>query len=101
MLFTSKDVAALLGITSRDVKNYSDVSDYKVHPLHVGLGIGSRRLYSELDVIRIAFAERLREKGFTPRAIGELLDVAFWETRKALGLPDTLVTSPETAFGVR
>jgi DNA-binding transcriptional MerR regulator len=72
-LHTTGEVAQILGIKEQRVKNYSDIEDYGIRPLHVGSGRGSRRLYSMDDVCRIAIAEELAKCGFTPNAIGKAL----------------------------
>jgi len=72
--FFAKQVAELTGIDDPiRVKLYSDVEAYGIHPLHVGVGRGSRKIYSFDDVLRIAVAERLARFGFSAPAIGAAL----------------------------
>lgn len=50
------------------------MADYRIQPMHVGSGRGSRRLYSPDDVYDIAIAEELSKCGLTSSAIGKALD---------------------------
>ena len=64
-------MAELLKIPDWRVKNFSEGSAYGIPPSQtVGTGRGSRRLYREADVCRIAIANELVTCGFSPEAVG-------------------------------
>ncbi len=71
-LYGTKQVAEILGIPEWRVKNFTQGDAYKLPlPQTVGSGRGSRRLYNEDDVLRLAIANELVNCGFTPEAVGE------------------------------
>ena len=73
-LYGTKQVAELLKIPDWRVKNFSEGDAYGLPPSQtVGTGRGSRRLYRESDVCRIAIANVLVTCGFGPEAVGKAI----------------------------
>jgi hypothetical protein len=73
-LYGTKQVAELLRIPDWRVKNFSEGDAYGLPPSQtVGTGRGSRRLYRESDVCRIAIANALVICGFGPEAVGKAI----------------------------
>ena|ERR1700730_12395069 len=73
-LYGTKQVAELLRIPDWRVKNFSEGGAYGLPPSQtVGTGRGSRRLYRESDVCRIAIANALVTVGFSPEAVGKAI----------------------------
>lgn len=71
-LYGTKQVAEILGIPEWRVKNFTQGDAYKLPlPRTLGTGRGSRRLYDENDVLRLAIANELVNCGFTPEAVGQ------------------------------
>jgi hypothetical protein len=82
-LYGTKQVAELLKIPDWRVKNFSEGGAYGLPPSQtVGTGRGSRRLYRESDVCRMAIANALVTFGFSPEAVG----------RAIRELPESLLT---------
>ena len=70
-LYGTAEVATKLGIPEWRVKNFSEGKVYGLPPsFHVGSGRGSRRLYTDKDVVRLAVAYDLLKCGFTSKTIG-------------------------------
>src|SRR5438128_2575524 len=70
-LYSTKQVAEILGIPEWRVKNFSEGAAYRLPPaLQVGTGRGSRRLYGWEDIFRLGIANRLVNFGFTPESVG-------------------------------
>ena len=73
-LYGTKQIAELLKIPDWRVKNFSEGGAYGLPPSQtVGTGRGSRRLYRESDVCRIAIANALVTCGFGPDAVGRAI----------------------------
>jgi hypothetical protein len=73
-LYGTKQIAELLKIPDWRVKNFSEGGTYGLPPSQtVGTGRGSRRLYREHDVCRIAIANALVTVGFSPEAVGRAI----------------------------
>ena len=73
-LFGTKQVAELLQIPDWRVKNFSEGGAYRLPPSQtIGSGRGSRRLYSQADIARVAIANQLVNFGFSPEAVGDAL----------------------------
>jgi len=71
-LYSTKQVAEILGLPEWRVKNFSEGAAYRLPPaLQVGTGRGSRRLYGWVDTFRLGIANQLVEFGFTPESVGE------------------------------
>jgi hypothetical protein len=74
-LYSTKQVAAMLEIPVWRVKNFSEGKAFRLPPsIQVGTGRGSRRLYDWKDVCRIAIADKLTMIGFTPKAVGMVIE---------------------------
>jgi DNA-binding transcriptional MerR regulator len=70
-LFGTTEVATILLIPEWRVKNFTQGLAYGLSPTQrIGKGRGSRRLYSETEIVRIALANELVEAGLTPEAVG-------------------------------
>lgn len=70
-LFSTRQVAEMLGIEMWRVKNFSEGEAFRLPPtMLVGKGRGSRRLYDRRDVYRILIAHEMTMLGFTPQAVG-------------------------------
>lgn len=70
-LFSTRQVAEMLGIEMWRVKNFSEGEAFRLPPtMLVGRGRGSRRLYDKKDVYRILIANEMTMMGFTPQAVG-------------------------------
>jgi hypothetical protein len=70
-LYGTKQVAEFLDIPIWRVKNFSEGRAYGLPPSQtVGTGRGSRRLYSEADIYRMAIANALVDLGFSPEVVG-------------------------------
>ena len=70
-LYGTKQVAEILRIPEWRVKNFAEGVQYRIPPsIRVGTGRGSRRLYTEEDVFRIALADHLVQSGFTAEEVG-------------------------------
>jgi DNA-binding transcriptional MerR regulator len=70
-LYGTKQVAEFLDIPIWRVKNFSEGRAYGLPPLQtVGTGRGSRRLYNEVDIYRMAIANALVDLGFSPEVVG-------------------------------
>lgn len=73
-LYGTADVALKIGIPEWRVKNFIEGKAYGLSPSHqVGTGRGSRKLYTDQDVLLIAVAYHLVKSGFTPEAVGQAL----------------------------
>lgn len=71
-LYTTSEVATKLGLDEWRVKSFSKGEVYGLPPsFQVGTGRGSRRLYTDEDIVRIAVAYDLLESGFGSKVIGE------------------------------
>src|SRR5215467_6344033 len=89
-LYGTKQVAEILGIPDWRVKNFTEGDAYRLpKPQLVGSGRGSRRLYTLIDVGRIAIADALVNCGFSPEAIGEAIQEI--PRSKLRMFPDALV----------
>jgi hypothetical protein len=74
MLYTTKDVAKMLGVENWRIKNFSEGGTYGLPPaIHVGRGRGSRRLYDRPSIYRLLIANEMVECGFTPEAVGRAI----------------------------
>jgi hypothetical protein len=74
MLYTTKDVAKMLGVDNWRIKNFSEGGTYGLPPaIHVGRGRGSRRLYDWAGVCRMLIADELVEHGFTSESVGSAI----------------------------
>ena len=84
-LYGTKQVAELLKIPDWRVKNFSEGDAYGLPPSQtVGTGRGSRRLYRESDVCRIAIANALVTFGFGPETVGKAIR----------GIPESALIEP-------
>jgi hypothetical protein len=74
VLYTTKDVAKMLGVDNWRIKNFSEGGTYGLPPaMHVGQGRGSRRLYDKSSICRLLIANEMVECGFTPEAVGRAI----------------------------
>jgi len=96
-LFGTKQVSEILQIPEWRVKNFSEGGAYGLPPTQtVGSGRGSRRLYNDIDVCRLAIANELVACGFTPDAVGRavreipesMLDGLVWPDDNEFDEPD-------------
>ena len=70
-LYGTKEVARILNIHEWRVKNFTEGGAYGLPPtVKVGSGRGSRRLYTEIDLVRFGMAAELVNNGFTPETVG-------------------------------
>jgi hypothetical protein len=70
-LYGTKQVAEILDIPEWRVKNFTEGGAYGLSPSQtIGSGRGSRRVYNENDVLRLAIANELVNCGFTPESVG-------------------------------
>ena len=71
--YGTKQIAAILDIPEWRVKNFTEGAAYGLPPsaLPFGKGRGSRRLYTDQDLLRFAIADELVNCGFTPEDVGE------------------------------
>jgi DNA-binding transcriptional MerR regulator len=73
-LYGTKQVAEFLGIPDWRVKNFSEGKTYGLAPTQtLGRGHGSRRLYGEADIYRLAIASELVNLGFGPEVVRHAL----------------------------
>lgn len=68
-------VARVVGIPMLQVRNWTAGRPLRIRPsVRAAIGKGSRNLYSEVDVFKMATAQRLREDGLNFRLIQYVLD---------------------------
>lgn len=73
-IFTTEQVAALVGLEKWRVIKFAQSSEYGIEPsVRPAEGSGSRRLYDLENVCEIALALRLLETGLRPMVIGEVI----------------------------
>jgi hypothetical protein len=73
-LYGTKQAAEFLGIPEWRVKNFSEGKTYGLPPTQtLGRGHGSRRLYSEAAIFRLAIAAELVDFGFGPEVVKNAL----------------------------
>ncbi len=71
-LFTTSEVARILGLDQWRVKNFTEGVAYGLPPaVRAGQGRGSRRLYEWPDICRMLIASELVSLGFSPEAVGK------------------------------
>lgn len=74
LFYGTKQVAEFLGIPEWRVKNFSEGKTYGLPPTQtLGKGHGSRRLYGEADILRLAIAAELVDFGFGPEVVKNAL----------------------------
>src|SRR5229473_2859217 len=73
--FGTGEVAKLLGIPIWRLQKFIDSPQYQFSPEgKLGKGLGSRRVFSQEDIYRIALAARLVEDGFAAKFVGSILE---------------------------
>jgi hypothetical protein len=70
-LYTTSEVAKILGFDKWRIKNFSEGEAYGLPPaIRAGRGRGSRRLYAWSNICRMLIANQLVSLGFGPEAVG-------------------------------
>jgi DNA-binding transcriptional MerR regulator len=72
--FMLSEAAIILGLPSSTVKNWTIGRPLSINPSITAHGTGSRNMYDQRDLCRLAVAAHLSACGLTARAIQEILD---------------------------
>jgi hypothetical protein len=73
-LFMQSEAANILGLPNSLVKNWTIGRPLEINPSIAARGTGSRNLYDQRDLYRLAIAAQLSADGVAPRAIQIILD---------------------------
>jgi DNA-binding transcriptional MerR regulator len=85
--FGTGQVAKILDMKLWRVQKFVDARTFGLSPSgQTGTGYGSRRLFSDCDLCRIALARRMTDDGFTPKTVTEVLQSI--ENRDLLGIDE-------------